>query len=129
MNPLQLGLSLAAVLALGLIARLLRLGESRISTPAQARELAEQMLAGFEARAALVSRDGSGALVAGNGAFALLKRHGANVAARRLIAPLRLREAVEGVTVISGERRFGDVTLLDVVESDVRGLEAQLTRV
>jgi hypothetical protein len=129
MNPLQLGLSLAAVLALGLVARLLRLGESRISTPAQARELAEQMLAGFEARAALVSRDGSGALVAGNGAFALLKRHGANVAARRLIAPLRLREAVEGVTVISGERRFGDVTLLDVVESDVRGLEAQLTRV
>ena len=129
MTPFQLGLSLAAVLALGLVARLLRLGESRISTPAQARELAEQMLAGFEARDALVSRDGSGALVAGNGAFALLKRHGANVAARRLIAPLRLREAVEGVTVISGERRFGDVTLLDVVESDVRGLEAQLTRV
>jgi hypothetical protein len=129
MTPFQLGLSLAAVLALGLVARLLRLGESRISTPAQAREMAEQMLVGFESRAALVSRDGSGALVAGNGAFALLKRHGANVAARRLIAPLRLREAVEGVTVISGERRFGDVTLLDVVESDVRGLEAQLTRV
>ena len=129
MSWVQLGGSLAAVLALAFVARLLRLGESRITSKAQARELAEDMLAGFEAHDALISRDGGAALVAGNGAIALLKRHGAQVAARRLIPPLRLRTAVEGVTVMSGERLFGDVTLLDVVESDVRGLEASLTRV
>jgi hypothetical protein len=129
MSWVQLGGSLAAVLMLGWIARLLRLGESRIASKAQARELAEAMLAGFEAHDALVSRDGGAALVAGNGALALLKRHGAQVAARRLLVPLRLRIAVEGVTVMTGERLFGDVTLFDVVESDVRGLEQSLTRV
>jgi len=129
MSWVQLGGSIAAILVLAGVARLLRLGESRIANKAQARQLAEEMLAGFEAHDALVSRDGGAALVAGNGAFAVLKRHGAQVAARRLIAPLYLKTAVEGVTVATGERLFGDVTLLDVVESDVRGLEASLTRV
>jgi hypothetical protein len=59
----------------------------------------------------------------------VLKRHGARVAARRLLAPLSIGPAIEGVTVRTGERLFGDVTLLGVLESDVRGLEASLTRV
>jgi hypothetical protein len=129
MNWWQLGGSLAAVLALAGVARMLRLGESRIASEAQARQLAEEMLAGFEAHAALIGGDGGAALVAGNGTIAVLKRHGAQVAARRMIPPLRLYEAVEGVAVDTGERLFGRVTLLDVIEADVRGLEASLTRV
>ncbi|WEJ99022.1 MAG: hypothetical protein P0Y59_19070 [Candidatus Sphingomonas phytovorans] len=129
MNWAQLAGSIAAILALAGVARWLRLGESRIGSPAEAREIAEDMLAGFYAHAALVSQDGGAAIVAGNGAIAVLKRHGAQVAARRLLAPLTLGPAVEGVTVRTGERLFGDVTLLGVLETDVRGLEASLTRV
>lgn len=129
MNWPQLAGSIAAILALAGIARWLRLGESRIDSAAEAREIAEQMLAGFVAHAALVSQDGGAAIVAGNGAIAVLKRHGAKVAARRLLPPLALGPAIEGVTVKTGERLFGDVTLFGVLEADVRGLEASLTRV
>jgi hypothetical protein len=129
MNWPQLAGSIAAILALAGIARWLRLGESRIGSVAEAREIAEDMLAGFRAHDALVSLDGGAAIVAGNGAIAVLKRHGARVVARRLLPPLSLGVAVEGVTVRTGERLFGDVTLLGVLEADVRGLEASLTRV
>lgn len=129
MNWAQLGGSIVAILALAGVARWLRLGESRIASAAEAREIAEDMLAGFYAHAAIVSQDGGAAIVAGNGAIAVLKRHGAKVAARRLLAPLSIGPAIEGVTVRTGERLFGDVTLLGVLESDVRGLEASLTRV
>jgi len=128
-NWAQLGGSIAAILVLAGIARWLRLGESRIGSAAEAREIAEDMLAGFYAHTALVSLDGGAAIVAGNGAVAVLKRHGAKVAARRLLPPLSLGVAVEGVTVHTGERLFGDVILLGVLEADVRGLEASLTRV
>jgi len=129
MNWPQLAGSIVAILALAGIARWLRLGESRIGSTAEAREIAEDMLVGFRAHAALVSQDGGAAIVAGNGAIAVLKRHGARVAARRLLPPLSVSPAVEGVTVRTGERLFGDVTLLGVLEADVRGLEASLTRV
>lgn len=129
MNWVQFGYSLAGVLALAWIARMLKLGESRIGDAAQAQMFAEDMLAGFEARSAIVSGDGNAALVAGNGAIAVLKRHGARVAARRLLPPLALRVAVEGVTVETGERMFGPVTLFGVAVDEVRALEASLTRV
>ncbi|MEO5865621.1 MAG: hypothetical protein ABIS14_12975 [Sphingomonas sp.] len=139
MNWTQLGLSVLAVLVLAGVARLLRLGESRIGGVADARRFAEEALAGFEAHAAVVGTDGCAAVVAGTfgradrgsagAALAVLKRHGAQVAARRLLAPLALGEATEGVTVRTGERLFGDVILLGVLASDVRALEASLTRV
>ncbi|MEI9927687.1 MAG: hypothetical protein WDN44_08205 [Sphingomonas sp.] len=127
MNWLQLGGSIAAILVLAGVARALRLGESRIGGPADAQRFAEEILAGFDAGPALVSEDGGAAIVAGNGTIAVLKRHGAHVAARRLLAPLPLAPAIEGVTVRTGERMFGDVTLLGVLEAEVRGLEASLT--
>ena len=123
MNWEQLAGSLAAILVLAWIARLMKLGESRISDPARACELAEDMLVGFEAKRAIVSEDGGAAIVAGNGTIALLKRHGAQVAVRRLIPPLRVREAIEGVAIDTGERLFGAVTLTGVLVEDVRGLE------
>ncbi|MES2043989.1 MAG: hypothetical protein V4475_08915 [Pseudomonadota bacterium] len=127
MNWMQLGGSILAILALAGVARMLRLGESRIATAADARRIAEESLAGFEARHAIVGTDGCAALVAGNGTIAVLKRHGAQVAVRRLLPPLRIREAVEGVTVETGERLFGAVTLLGVLPVDVQALEAPLT--
>lgn len=125
---LQLGLSLAAILGLAGVARLLKLGESRIGDEATARRFAEEALVGFQAGPALVSPNGNAALVAGNGALALIKRHGAQVAVRRLIPPLTLREAVEGVTIVSGERMFGDVTFHDIVGEQVRTLESGVER-
>lgn len=129
MNWTQLAGSLLAILALAGVARMLRLGEARIGDEARAREMAEEMLAGFESRAAIVGTDGNAALVLGNGTIAILKRHGAKVAARRLLPPLQLFTAVEGVEVATGERLFGRVLLFGVVDADVRALEASLTRV
>jgi len=125
----QIAISIVGVLGLAAIARLMRLGESRIANADNAAERAEALLAGFVARRAIVSHDGNAALVAGNGAIAILKRHGAHVAARRLIPPLRLTEIPEGVRVETGERLFGAVTLIGIYPDDARALEAPLTLV
>ena len=121
--------SLLGIAGLVLVARLLRLGESPIGGPDEACRIAEEMLAGFIARRALVSKDGRVALVGGNGTIAVLKRHGAHVAARRLVPPIVMYPAVEGVTIETGERMFGSLTLFGVVIDDVRRLEAPLTLV
>ena len=128
MTLTQLGGSLVAVLLLAWIARWLRLGESRIADATTAAGFAEASLAGFRAGRAIVATDGSAALVAGNAGIAVLKRHGARVAVRRLIPPLHLRVAVEGVTVETGERLFGAVTLFGVTEPEVRALEGEAGR-
>ncbi|RUN77404.1 hypothetical protein EJC47_05570 [Sphingomonas sp. TF3] len=128
MSWTQLGYSLAGVIALALIARWLRLGESRIASVAQARETAEQMLAGFMAHDAVIGTDGGAALVAGNGTIAVLKRHGARIAARRLIAPLALSQGIEGVRIETGERLFGSVLLFGVTDAEVRAIEASAGR-
>ncbi len=129
MSPTQLIISLVGVLGLALIARLLRLGEGKIASEDDACRIAEEMLAGFEARRAIVSKDGNAALVGGNGTVAVLKRHGAKVAARRLAPPLAIRDAPEGVTIDTGERLFGPVTLMNVFPDDARALAAPLTLV
>ena len=125
----QLVGSVVAILALAGIARMLKLGQSRIATEDDARRFAEEALVGFEGGRALVSGDGGAALVAGRGAIAVLKRHGAQVAVRRLVPPLRVREAVEGTTVETGERLFGPVVLFGITVDQVHGLEAPLTLV
>lgn len=129
MNWVQLGGSFIAILVLAGVARMLRLGESRIASAEQAMQRAAEALAGFTPHRALVSVDGNAALVAGNGTVAVLKRHGAHVAIRRLVPPLRLSPAVEGVAVETGEAMFGAVTLHGVIEPEVRRLETMLTLV
>jgi hypothetical protein len=121
--------SLVAILALAGIARMLRLGEGRINDEQAAMLAAEEQLVGFDAGTAILGGDGGAALVFGNGTVAVLKRHGAKIAARRLVPPLAIRPAIEGVTIETGEKLFGPVTLFGVVEDDVRRLEAALTRV
>lgn len=126
MTWMQVAGSLAAILVLAGVARMLKLGESRIVDADAARGFAEDALAGFVAREAVVGTDGRAAVVAGNGTIAVLKRHGARVVVRRLVPPLRLYEAVEGVTVDTGERLFGKVTLFGVIADDVRRLELRI---
>ena len=127
MNWVQLGGSVAAVLILGWVAWLLKLGESRIADADTAKRMAEEALSGFVARTALVGTNGASALVLGNDGIALLKRHGAKVAVRRLGRPLWRRPSPEGVTIETGERMFGPVLLYGVLPEDVDRLEAQLT--
>lgn len=128
MSWAQLAGSFVAILVLAMVARMLKLGESRLSDPARAAELAEEVLAGFNAGRAIVGTDGAAALVAGDAGIAVLKRHGAKVAVRRLIPPLNLRVSIEGVTVETGERLFGAVRLFGVTEPEVRALEAEAGR-
>lgn len=123
--PLLLG-SLAAILGLAYVSRLLKLGEGRIADADSASRIAEDALAGFVAREALVSHDGAAALVLGTDTIAVLKRHGANVAVRRLVPPLWRRDVPEGVTIETGERMFGPVTLIGVFPDDVARMEAAL---
>jgi len=125
----QLAVSIVAILALAGVARMLRLGESRIGGEDAARRFAEEALAGFVAGRTLVSGDGNAALVEGQGTIAVVKRHGAHVAVRRMVPPLTVREAVEGATVETGEKLFGPVTLFGITADQVRGLEASLTLV
>ena len=122
-----IGYGLAGLISLALVARWLRLAESRIGDAAQAREMAENLLAGFVAHGAVVGTDGNAALVAGSGAVAMLKRRGAKVVARRLLPPVALSQDVEGVRVETGERMFGGVLLFGVTADEVRALEATLT--
>ena len=59
----------------------------------------------------------------------MIAGHGAQVAVRRLVPPLRVREAIEGATVETGERLFGAVVLFGITADQVHGLEAPLTLV
>jgi len=122
-----IGYGLAGLISLALVARWLRLAESRIGDAAQAREMAENLLAGFVAHGAVVGTDGNAALVAGSGAVAMLKRRGAKVVARRLLPPVALSQDVEGVRVETGEQMFGGVLLFGVTADEVRSLESSLT--
>ncbi|HEX8300898.1 hypothetical protein [Sphingomonas sp.] len=110
MNQLYLfGGSLAAILMLAGMARLLGLGGGGIADEAQAMAEAEAMLSGFEAMRAVVGSDGRAALVHGaDGSVALIKQHGSQLAARRLASPA-IEPRPEGLLVHSGERRFGSV--------------------
>jgi len=78
--------SLAAVLALAGIARLLKLGGTqRLETGADAIGLAEAMCSGFEGKAGVVSTDGGLAAAAGGpGDLVLLRPMGAHHRADRL---------------------------------------------
>ena len=118
----QLGVILAAILLLAGVARLLKLGDSRIADSATARRMAEDALAGFDARRAIVSTDGNAALVTGNGTVAVISRRGTRVAVRRLLLPIAGRRTVEGVVIVTGEHALGAVTLHGVTDDQVADL-------
>ena len=128
MTVTQIGVSLVAILLLAGIARALKRRESRIGDATTAATFAQDALAGFRAGRAIVGTDGAAALVAGDTGIAVVQRQGARVSVRRLISPLRLSVAIEGVTVDTGERQLGAVLLFGVTESEVRALEDEAGR-
>lgn len=110
---IQLGGSLIAILALAWLARWLGMGgDVRIRDEAHARELARQAVYGFEAVAVALDRAGIGALLRdADGRQMLLRRHGAMWVGRLLDANIEARLDQDFLTIGTGERTFGTVTL------------------
>lgn len=109
----QIGGSLVAILALAGIARWLQLGEDvRLRDKDEARALAEAAVCGFDPVEIALDRAGIGALLRdAQGRVLLLKRHGARFAARLLSGHRDSRLDRNFLTVSTGEKRFGTVTL------------------
>ena len=109
----QFGGSLLAILLLAWLAARLRLGDDvRIRDAAQARDLARAAVAGFEPADLALDRAGIGALLRdGQGRVMLLRRHGAHFAARLLDNHADARLDHNFLTIGSGEKTFGSVTL------------------
>jgi hypothetical protein len=105
--------SLVAILALAGISRWLGLGgDERIRDAAQARRLADEAVCGFTAVDVAVDRAGIGALLRdAGGRQLLLRRHGSRWVGRLLDGRVEARLDRDFLTIGSGERTFGSVTL------------------
>ena len=111
MSPLEFAGSIAAILVLAAFAWAIGLGGAAALDEAAAMAAAEDALSGFDAVSARVAKTGGAALVTGaDGSFAVIKRHGAQVAVRRVTAA-QVQEADGGLTIDTGERLFGRVTI------------------
>ena len=110
---IQLAGSLVAILALAGIAWKLRLGgDARLRDPEEARALAEDALCGFDAVAIGLDRAGIAAVLRdGQDRVMLLRRHGAHWAGRLLDSHAHARLDRSFLTIATGERSFGSVTL------------------
>lgn len=105
--------SLLAILALAWLARRMGLGDDvRIRDEDHARELAKAAVCGFDAADIALDRAGIGALLRDSqGRVMLIKRHGAHFAARVLDTHADARLDRNFLTIGSGEKTFGKVTL------------------
>lgn len=110
---IQQAVSLAAILLLAWGCRMLGLGgDVRLRDEAEARKLAGEALYGFEATELALDRAGIGALLRdGQGRVMLLRRHGAHFAARLLDSHAFARLDHNFLTIGTGEKTFGSVTL------------------
>ncbi|TKD51962.1 hypothetical protein [Sphingomonas baiyangensis] len=109
---LQLGASLAAILALGGIAVWLKLGsDDGIGDAAAAIATAEADIAGFTGIRATIDVEGHAALVEGeDGSVVVLKRAGARLASRHLPGSAVRRDR-DALHIATGDRWFGDVVI------------------
>lgn len=105
--------SLIAILALSGFARWLRLGDDvRIRDAAHARKLAREAVHDFVASDLVLDRAGIGALLKdGVGRQMLLRRHGAMWVGRLLDSSAEARLDRGFLTIGTGEKSFGTVTL------------------
>lgn len=106
-------ISLLAILALAWLAHGMRLGEDvRIRNEEHARELANEAVCDFDVTDLALDRAGIGALLRDSrGRVMLIKRHGAHFAARLLDTHADARLDRNFLTIGSGEKTFGTVTL------------------
>ena len=109
----QFGGSLAAILLLAWLARRLGLGgDPRLRDPDEARRLADEALCGFEAQALVLDRAGIGALLRDSrGRVMLLRRHGVHWVARLLDSHAGVRLDRSFMTIATGDKTFGAITL------------------
>lgn len=110
---IQAGASLVAILLLAWIAARLRLGgDVRIRDEDHARQLAGEAISGFEPVTLTVDRARIGAMLRdAQGRVMVLRRHGSHFAARLLTDHSGVRLDRNLLTVATGERYFGSVTL------------------
>lgn len=110
---LKLGGSVVAVLFLAWFARWLGLGgDLRIRSDEQARAIADQVVCGFEPVDIAIDKAGIGALMRdAGGRHLLVRRHGAQFAGRLLDRHSDTRLDQNFLTVGTGEKTFGKVTL------------------
>lgn len=110
---LKLGGSVVAILFLAWLARWLNLGgDVRIRSDEQAREIADQVLCGFDPVDIAIDKAGIGALMRdAEGRHMLVRRHGAQFAGRLLDRHSDTRLDQNFLTVGTGEKTFGKVTL------------------
>ena len=114
MNALvQLALSLVAVLLIAAISRWMKLGgDVRIRDEDQARLLADQAVCGFNPSEVVIDRAGIGALLKdAEGRQMLIRRNGAHFVGRLLDRNVAARLDRNFLTIGTGERTFGKITL------------------
>lgn len=109
----QIGASLAAILLLAWLCSWLQLGDDvRIAGENHARRLAAEALCGFAPSELALDRAGIGALLRDDsGRVMLLRRHGAHFAARLLDSHAFARLDRNLLTIGTGEKTFGTITL------------------
>lgn len=109
----QLLLSLIGVIFVGLAAGWLGLGgDLRIRDEATARRLAAEAIDGFEAVDICIDRAGIGAVLRDReDRVLLLRRHGVHFVARLLDSHSGARLDRNFLTITTGDRHFGTVTL------------------
>ena len=110
---LKLAGSIVAILFLAWLAKYLKLGgDLRIRSDEQARAIADQVLYGFEPVDIAIDKAGIGALMRdAGGRHLLVRRHGAQFAGRLLDRHSDTRLDQNFLTVGTGEKTFGKVTL------------------
>ena len=109
----KLGGSIVAILLLAWTAKRMGLGgDIRIRDEDHARRLAEEAICGFEPTDIVLDRAGIGALMKDKtGRHLLIRRHGAQFAGRLLDGHSDSRLDHHFLTIGTGEKAFGKVTL------------------
>ncbi len=110
---IQLAASIGAILFLAWLATRLKLGgDVRIRDDEHARELADHFVCGFEPVDVAIDKAGMGALLKdAKGRHLIVRRHGAMFAGRMLDGHSNARLDRNFLTVGTGERMFGTITL------------------
>lgn len=109
----KLGGSIVAILLLAWTAKRMGLGgDVRIRDEDQARALADEAVCGFEPVDVVIDKAGLGALMKdAAGRHLLIRRHGAQFAGRLLDGHAKSRLDQNFLTIGTGEKTFGHITL------------------
>jgi NAD(P)-dependent dehydrogenase (short-subunit alcohol dehydrogenase family) len=109
----KLGASIIAILVLAWMAKRMGLGgDVRIRDEAHARALAEEAICDFQPIDIVIDKAGLGALMKdAAGRHLLIRRHGAQFASRLLDGHAKSRLDQNFLTIGTGEKTFGKITL------------------